>query len=148
MNFLGILLALSIVTAIFGSYCATRDADNTEDFKMDGRDRSKTPHLHFMDRKQFADLYESKSHQVLFRLQDSQAVKEKSKTSPQRAGITLRELEKCIAWVPGDSKVFISSPDGFGPSLLKQLGALNTERDLFLIEDLPQDRSPTSMVVS
>jgi hypothetical protein len=63
MNFLGILLALSIVTALFGSYCATRDATNTKDIKVDGRDRSKTPHLHFVDRKQFADLYESDSHQ-------------------------------------------------------------------------------------
>jgi hypothetical protein len=136
MNFLGILLALSIVTALFGSYCATRNATNTKDTKVDGRDRSKTPHLYFVDGKQFADLRESDSHQVLFRLQDSQAVKEKGDTSPQRVGITLRELEKCIPWVPGDSKIYICSPDGFGPSLLKQVGALHTDRDLFLIEGL------------
>jgi hypothetical protein len=103
---------------------------------VDGRDRSKTPHLYFVDGKQFADLRESDSHQVLFRLQDSQAVKEKGDTSPQRVGITLRELEKCIPWVPGDSKIYICSPDGFGPSLLKQVGALHTDRDLFLIEGL------------
>jgi len=148
MNFFGILLALSIVTALFGSYCATRNADNTKDLKMDGRDRSKTPHLHFVDRKQFADLYESGSHHVLFQLQGSQAVKEKGEPSPQRLGITLRELEKCIPWVPGDSKVFISSPDGFGPALLKQLFALHTQRDLFLVEGLPHDLSSIRMVVS
>jgi len=147
MNFLGILLALSIVTAIFGSYCATRNTNNTRGFKIDGTDRPKTPHLHFVNRKQFADLYKSQSHQVLFQLQDSQATKEKGKISPQRLGITLQELEKCIPWIPGDSKVFICGPNGFAPSMLKQLGALNTDRDLFLIEDLPHDLSPSSMVV-
>jgi len=146
MNFLGILVAVSIVTAIFGSYCATRNANDTKGFEMDARDRSKAPRLHFVERRQFADLYES--NQVLFRLQDSQAIKEKGETSPQRLGITLQELDKCIPWIPADSKIFICGPDGFGPSLLKQLGALNTERDLFLIEDLPHDLSPTSMVVS
>jgi len=148
MNFLGILLALSIVTALFGSYCATRNVNNTKDSKVGGRDRSKTPHLHFVDRKQFADLYESESHRVLFQLQDSQAVKEKGDRSPQRVGITLRELERCIPWVPGDSKVFICSPDGFGPSLLKQLSALHTDRDLFLVEGLTHDLSSIRMVAS
>jgi hypothetical protein len=148
MNFLGILLALAIVTTLFGSYCATRSATNTKDTKVDGRDRSKTPYLHFVDGKQFADLYESDSHRVLFRLQDSQAVKEKGDTSPQRVGITLRELEKCIPWVPGDSNIYICGPDGFGPSLLKQVGALHTDRDLFLIEGLPHDLSSIRMVAS
>lgn len=148
MNFLGILLVVSIATALFGTYCATRNATNTKDLEVQGPDSSKTPHLHFVDRGHFADLYESESHQVLFQLQDSEAVKGKSDTPSQRVGITLRELEKCIPWVPDNSKVFICSPDGFGPSLLKRLGALHTDRDLFLTEGLPHDLSSTTMVVS
>jgi hypothetical protein len=101
-----------------------------------------------VDRKQFAGLYESEPHHVLFRLQDSKAVKESGEASPQLMGITLRELEKCIPWVPGDSRVFICSPEGFSPSLLKQLEALRTQRDLFLIDNLPNDLGSIRMVVS
>ena len=148
MNFLGILLALSIVTALFSSYCATKKTDNTKDLQVKGRKRFRTPRLHFVDAKQFADLYESEPHHVMFRLQDAQPVKEKGETSPQRIGITLRELEKCIPWVPGDSRVFICSPEGFSPYLLKQLETIRTQRDLFLIDNLPNDLGSIRMVVS
>jgi hypothetical protein len=145
MNFIGILLALSLVIALVGSYGATKNAKNTTDFKRPGK-RSVSPRLHFVEQKQFANLYES--DHVLFQLQRSQAVKKEDEVSSQRVGITLRELEKCIPWVPGDTRVFICSPDGFGPSLLKKLNALDTQRDLFLVESLPRDLSPISMVVS
>jgi hypothetical protein len=148
MNFVGILLALSILIALFGSYGATKNTKNTEDFRAKGKDRFQSPRLHFVDRKQFANLYESEPHHVLFRLQDSQTGRQNDETSPQRVGITLQELEKCIPWVPGDSRVFICSPDGFGPSLLKQLKALRTQRDLFLIDNLPNDLGSIRMVVS
>jgi hypothetical protein len=148
MNFLGILLALSISTALFSSYCATKDTAKTKNLPTKGKDRSHSPHLHFVNRKLLADLYESEPHHVLFRLQGSQAFKENGETSLQQVGITLRELEKCIPWVPGDSRIFICSPDGFGPSLLKHLRALHTQRDLFLIENLPNDLGSTGMVVS
>src|SRR5882724_276306 len=102
MSFLGILLAISIMTALFSSYCATKRTDNIKDLQVKGGKRFRTPRVHFVDRKQFADLYESEPHHVLFRLQDSQTGSENDETSPQRVGITLRELEKCIPWVPGD----------------------------------------------
>ena len=148
MNFLGILLALSIMTAVFSSYCAAKKTDNTIDLQVKGRKRFRTPRLHFVDSKQFADLYEAEPHHVLFRLQESQAVKENGEARPQRVGITLRELEKCIPWVPGDSRVFICSPDGFSPSLLKQLETIRTQRDLFRIDNPPNDLGSIRMVVS
>lgn len=148
MNFFGILLAFSIITALFSSYCATKNADNTKGLQTKGRDRSQRPRLHFVDQEQFADLLESELHHVLFRLQSSQLVTGHGEASPQRVGITLGELEKCIPWVPGDSRVFICSPDGFGPSLLKQLEALHTQRDIFLVDNLPNDLGSIRMVVS
>jgi hypothetical protein len=148
MNFVGILLAFSIVVALFGSYGAMKNAKNIKDFKTQGRRRSISPRIHFVDRKQFADFYESEPHHVLFRLQDSKTFKENGDASPQRMSITLRELEKCIPWVPGDSRVFICSTEGFNPPLLKQLGALRTQRDLFLIDNLPNDLGSIGMVVS
>jgi hypothetical protein len=137
MNFLELLLALSIMTAIFGFYCATKKIDNTKDLQAKGRKRFRPPRLHFVNPTQFADLYESERHHVLFRFQDPQTVNEDGETSPQRIGITLRELEKCIPWVPGDSGVFICSSERFSPSLLRQLEAIRTQRDLFLIDNLP-----------
>jgi hypothetical protein len=148
MNFVGILLAFSIVIALFGSYGAMKNTKNTKDFRAKGKDRFQSSRLRFVDRKQFADLYESEGHHVLFQLQDSQTGRENGDTLPQRVGITLRELEKCIPWVPGDSRIFICSPDGFSPSLLKQLKVLRTQRDLFLIDNLPNDLGAIRMVVS
>lgn len=148
MNFVGILLAFSIVIALFGSYVATKNTKNTKDFRAKGKDRFQSPRLRFVDRKQFADLYESEAHHVLFQLQDSQTGRENGETLPPRVGITLQELEKCIPWVPGDSRIFICSPDGFSPSLLKQLKVLHTQRDLFLIDNLPNDLNSIRMVVS
>jgi hypothetical protein len=72
MNFVGILLAFSIVIALFGSYGATKNTKNTKDFRAKGKHRFQSPRLRFVDRKQFADLYESEAHHVLFQLQDSQ----------------------------------------------------------------------------
>ena len=148
MNFIGILLALSIVIALFGSYGAAKNAKNAKGFGTQGSRRSISPRLHFVERKQFADLYESEPHHLLFRLQGFQGSRKNREGSPQRLGITLGELEKCIPWVPGDSRVFICSPDGFGPGLLKQLEALHTQRDLFLVENLPDDLSSIRMAVS
>jgi hypothetical protein len=61
MNFVGILLALSIVIALFGSYGAMKNTKNTKDFRAKGKDRFQSPRLRFVDRKQFADLYESEA---------------------------------------------------------------------------------------
>ena len=139
INFMGILLALAILTALCGSYCATKSASNAKDSRAEGRDRSVSPYLHFVERKQLAELYKSEPNHVMFRLQGPQLAKERGEQSPQHLGITLQELEKCIPWVPGNSTVFICSPDGFSPSLLNQLRGLHTQRELFLVESLPND---------
>jgi hypothetical protein len=52
-------------------------------------------------------------------------------------GITVEELEKCIAWIPYDSSIFVSSADGFSPALLRRLKRLRTRRELFLIKEIP-----------
>jgi hypothetical protein len=149
MNFIGILLALSIIIALFGCYGATKNAKSAKEFKTQIRRPFTRPHLHFVERKQFADLYESEPHHLLFRLESFRGSRKNREGTPPRVGISLRELEKCIPWIPGDSRVFICSPDGFGPALLKQLEGLHTQRDLFLVDNLSgtshrQDSAPTA----
>lgn len=145
MSFMGILLALAIVTALCGSYRAT-SATNAKDSKLTTKDRSESPHLHFVDRKQLAQLYKSEPNHVTFRLQEPQAVKERDEQSPQHLGITFQDLEKCIPWIPGNSTVVICNPDGFSPSVLKQLRGLHTRRELFLLESLPNDLGSTRVM--
>jgi hypothetical protein len=95
-----------------------------------------SPRLHFVTRREFASLAKSTHDQVLFQLESSQLIQKHAKSSLQGVGITVEELEKCIAWIPGDSSIFVSSPDGFSPSLLRKLKRLRTRRELFLIREL------------
>ncbi len=135
MNFTEILIGISVCTAIFGSYCATRRAV----FPNWISGSSESPRLHFVTRREFASLAKSTHDQVLFQLQSSQLIQKHAKSSLRGVGITVEELEKCIAWIPGDSSIFVSSPDGFSPSLLRKLKRLRTRRELFLIRELPEN---------
>jgi hypothetical protein len=149
MNFTGILVALSIITAIFGSYCATRNAGNLRSFKTWEENRTDNPHLHFITRRQLSELGNLKSHQVLFQLQGSQQTNDLTENLPKSLGITVEELGKCIPWIPDDNRIILSSIDGFSASLLGELRKLPTKRELFLIKDareLPESFSPTEIV--
>jgi hypothetical protein len=135
MNFAEILIGISVCTAIFGTYCATRVVA----FPNWNSGGSESPRLHFVTRREFASLAKSTHDQVLFQLQSSQLKQKHAKSSLQGIGITVEELAKCIAWIPGDSSIFVSSTDGFSPSLLRKLKRLRTRRDLFLIRELPEN---------
>jgi len=135
MNFTEILIAISVCTAILGTYCATRRVA----FPNWNSGKSESPRLHFVTRREFASLANSTHDQVLFQLQSSQLIQKHAKSSLQGVGITVEELEKCIAWIPGGSSIFVSSTDGFSPSLLRKLKRLQTGRELFLIRELPEN---------
>ena len=135
MNFTEILMGISVCTAIFGTYCATRRVA----FSNWNRGRSESPRLHFVTRREFSSLSKSTHDQVHFQLQSSQSTRKLSNSSHWTIGISVEELEKCIAWIPGDSSIFVSSPDGFSPSLLRKLKRLRTRRELFLITELPEN---------
>jgi hypothetical protein len=132
MNFTEMLIGISVCTAIFGTYCATRRVA----FPNWNRGHSESPRFHFVTRREFASLAKSTHDQVLFQIQSSQLIPKHAKSSLQVVGITVEELEKCIAWIPGDSSIFVSSTDGFSPSLLRKLKRLRTRRELFLIREL------------
>ena len=141
---MGMLLALALVTALYGCYCASRNRRNGRSLRTDGMGRSMGPNLHFVDRRQLAEMYELESHHVLFQIQGSQ--KEAAELLPGHLGITRNELEKCIPWIPGASRVFLSSPGGFDPSVLKRLRALHSRRDIYLIERQSNDLALTGMM--
>lgn len=131
MNFTEILIAISVCTAIFGTYCATRRVA----FPDWNRGSSESPRLHFVTRREFSSLSTSTHDQVHFQLQSSQSTRNHSNGSHWTIGISVEELQKCIAWIPGDSSIFVSSPDGFSPALLRKLKRLRTKRELFLIRE-------------
>ena len=132
MNFTEILIGISVCTAIFGTYCATRRVA----FPNWNGGSSESPRLHFVTRREFSSLSKSTHDQVHFQLESSQSIRNHSNSSHWTIGISVEELEKCIAWIPGDSSIFVSSPDGFSPSLLRKLKRLRTRRELFLIREL------------
>jgi hypothetical protein len=140
---MGILAALSVLTVIFGTYCATRNSDLLNDFKTSAINRPDSPRLHFITRRELLELEELESHHVLFRLQSSQPIKEHARNSPGSLGITVEELGRCIPWIPYNSKIFIYVPEGFRRSLLNDIGKLRTKRDLFLIRELPDNVGST-----
>ena len=139
MNFTEILIGISVCTAIFGTYCATRRVA----FPNWNSGSSESPRLHFVTRREFASIAKSTHDQVHFHLQSSQSKRNYSNSSHWTIGITVEEFEKCIAWIPCDSSIFVSSADGFSPSLLRKLKKLPTRREIFLIRELPNTLGAT-----
>jgi hypothetical protein len=136
MNLMGILLALSIATAFCG-HCATWKVNNVRALKVDGTDRSVGPHVHFVDRTQLVELYESKP--ASYSLPNSEFSKGEGKYRTLAATFRhqLTRVGRCIPWIPGARQAFLCNPDGFGLCLLNKPGALHAQRNIFLIESLP-----------
>jgi len=135
MNVAGVLIALSIFTAVFSCYCATRNENETQNSESNWRKQSEHPHLHFVDQKQLDELSQSKQHPILFRLQGFNADICRGDTSPKHMGITFEEFEKCLPWIPYGDRILISSSAGFDQLLLRRLRHLRTQRDLFLVSE-------------
>ena len=128
MSFTEILVGVSACTAIFGSYCATRRVAYPNNDRASRADRSESPRIHFVTRKEFSRVAKSTHDQVHFYLQSSQLTRNHSNSSHWTIGITVEEFEKCIAWIPYDSSIFVSSADGFSPALLRKLKRIRTRR--------------------
>src|SRR5271170_6310602 len=113
MSFTEILVAIAVCTAIFGSYCVTRRVVFPNNDRARDTSSSGSPRLHFVTRREFARLAKSTHDQVHFHLRSSHLVEKHAKSSFWSVGITVEELENCIAWIPYDSSIFVSSADGF-----------------------------------
>ncbi len=135
MNIAGVLIVLSIFTAVFSCYCATTNKNEAQNLKTNWRKQSEHPRLHFVDQKQLDELNQSKQHPLLFRLQAFNADICWRDTSPKHMGITVEEFEKCLPWIPYGNRILISSSAGFDPVLLKRLRHLHTKRDLYLVNE-------------
>jgi hypothetical protein len=136
MCFTETLVGISICTAVFGAYCATKRVSFSNSVRVWNRGSSESPRLHFVTRRDFASLAKSTHDQVVFHLQSSQSIRDHANSSHLGLGITFEELEKCIVWIPYDSSIFVSSADGFSLSLLRKLKKLRTKREIFLIREL------------
>jgi hypothetical protein len=146
MGFIGILAALALLTAIFGTYRATKNAGSTSDSRSWDRSRRNTPRLHFVRQEQTIGPHGGNPHHIVFELQDSQSSGEEVKNSPKMHGISMNELEKCIPWVPLDNTIFIGCSGGFSPSAINHLKNLDTTRDLYLIDPCISQASSKELV--
>jgi hypothetical protein len=134
MNVIGILVALSIFTAIFGTYCAITTASSSSDSQSWKQSKPKSPRLHFVSKEVNISSHALEPNHIVFHLQGIELPNDQAKDSPKTLGLSLSELEKCIPWVPMDSAIFISSGEGFAPTVLNRIKSLETTRDLYLID--------------
>lgn len=134
MSIIGILVMLSIFTAIFGTYRATTNAGSSLEFNPWNRSRVKSPRLHFLTKEANISSRRAEPRHIVFHLQGIVRFEDISGSSRKDFGISLNELEKCIPWVPMDHAIFIDCAEGFTPTVLKRLKSLNTTRDLYLID--------------
>jgi hypothetical protein len=148
MNIIGILVALSIFAAVFGAYCATANSASAKELQSWHYNSAAKPHIHFVGREEKVNLSGFEPHHILFSLQSDQTVTGQAELSPQHLGIAIQELERYIAWIPTDCRIFVCCRDGYTPQLLKQLKKLHTARDLYLIEPARYEFHSTGMVVS
>jgi hypothetical protein len=143
MNVIGILVALSILTAIFGTYRAATNARNSSDSRSWGQTKPKSPRLHFVSKEVNISSHASEPHHILFQLQAIGSSNDRPKDAP---GLSLSELEKCIPWIPMDSAIFLSSGEGFAPAMLNRIKSLETTRDLYLIDANSSEARSTAVV--
>jgi len=111
--------------------------------RMRNERTSPSPNVHIIDDSQLAHIIAAEPHHLLFRLQSSGANGREDGPIHPRLGITLQELEKCLPWIPGETKVVIEIPgetkvviesgEGFDPALLEKLRTFHVKRDLFLV---------------
>jgi hypothetical protein len=146
MNVIGILVALSIFTAIFGTYRAVTTASSSSGSQPWNRSKPKSPRLHFVTKEVNISSHASEPHHLVFHLQGIGPSTDRTKNSPKTLGLSLSELEKCIPWIPMDSAIFISSGGGFAPTMLKRIKDLETSRDLYLIDANASKASSTVAV--
>lgn len=123
MHVIGILIELSIFTAIFGTYRATTSASSSFDSQSWNRSKPRSSRLHFVSKEVNISSRASDPRHLLFHLQGVGPSVERMKDSPKTLGISLGELEKCIPWIPMDSAIFISSGEGFAPTMLNRIRA-------------------------
>lgn len=134
MNAIDVLGALSIFTVLFCTYHAARNTGCETDLQRLDRAKSRSPRLHFLSAGHGVGPYLLEPQHVLFHLQVNGATKRASRDAPKALGVSLVELERCLPWIPRGSKIFISSAEGFSPTVIDRIKRINTARDLYLID--------------
>jgi hypothetical protein len=129
MGFIEFLMALPAAIALYATYVIIiENGTNRSGSPGPLPVRRKQPSLHFLEHRQVVAFYDSHRPHVLFHLEA--ASKEKFQAS---LGISLKELERSLPWVPSDSSIFVVSEAGFSPAVLERLSNLPTARELYLI---------------
>jgi hypothetical protein len=157
MNFAEFMIALSICTAIFGCYCATRKRNLAIPAKAFAGSRHDLPNIHMLLPGELDAWRKSEPHHHFFRIQDFRAqdvglrempgdpmqeikIREAGirETGPWKdKGISIGELERCIPWIPRDEKIVVCCPEDTGNSLLQRLKEMHTNRVIYLVDSCP-----------
>jgi hypothetical protein len=127
MGFIEALMALPAAIAIYATYLIITDGRTARTGLP--AFRRKHPSLHSLEHREVIAFYDSHRPHVLFHLEGCGGNGE----LPASLGISVRELERSLPWVPSDSSIFVVSEDGFSPAVLARLSQLPTARELYLI---------------
>jgi hypothetical protein len=141
MIFISVLWSLSIFVAVFCLYWSVKSVGNATGVNALLKERFARPRLHFVDGEELQRTYKREPHHVYFHLQSEAAADGNGRES--QVGITVKELEECIRWIPLDTKIYIACPDGFRPPLLRRIRRLRTKRELFLVRGVSLNLSLT-----
>jgi hypothetical protein len=133
-------------TALLGYYCAAKQNLKSTSAKDLVATSTRSPKFHLTPGNHLDAGYNPELNHLLFRLDRSHKVV-KAELRATDKGISIEELERCIPWIPQDTRVFICCPDRFQASLLKRLSSIETSRDLYLLSTMStviSQRNPRS----
>jgi hypothetical protein len=139
MNFADVMIVVSICTAIFGCYCATRRRS------LHGPSSTSVPRASVPPPNELSKIRrlmpgeldawrKMEPHHRLFRVRDAQADVRQNTAPWKDKGISVEELERCIPWIPRDEKIVVCCAGGSGESTFTRLGRMRVDRDIYLVE--------------
>ena len=134
MNFAEVMIAVSICTAIFGCYCATRKRSQQDSSPASVPRPNESSKIRRLMPGELDAWRKLEPHHRLFRVRDTQGDLQQSTAPWKDKGISVEELERCIPWIPRDEKIVVCCAGGSGESTLTRLGRMRVDRDIYLVE--------------
>jgi hypothetical protein len=140
MNFMGYILAIVGICALYGIYVAQKNKRDYEDSgTISGDDiRQLVPHksrVRRLNSREFSKLARFDPHSVLFHIaaEDLQRNAKTGLRGPR--GMTIAELEECLPWIPMEEKILLFPVGGPDTLLITRLERLNTNREILILDD-------------
>jgi protein-tyrosine phosphatase len=134
MNFADVMIVVSICTAIFGCYCATRKRSRHDPSKSPVPQPSEVSKIRRLMPGELEAWCKLEPHHRLIRVRDAQGDVRQNTAPWKDKGISVEELERCIPWIPRDEKIVVCCAGGSGESTFTRLDRLRVDRDIYLVE--------------